>query len=356
MMKKSKLKTAVALAALSASSLPAFSQETIRLTIASGFPPVLPFVAEAVETFVPTVNEELAKTGNYEIKWTEAHAGSLVSSPEILQATTDGIVDIAVMGHVFEPAKLPLMNVGGAVPFGATDIEVASETLIKLNHELPEFEAEWDAVNAVYLTGWANGNYYLLSTKPIETVEGLNGVKIGATPGQFPWFTGIGAVGVTASYATAYNDLSSGIYDVILTALAGAVAANLHEVAPYVIETNLGAVNSGSIVVNKDKWGELPEEVQNALKVAADAWLQGYYTRMATLNESAMDALEGGSATLVAFSDEERAKWAASLPPLGKEWVARMEENGLPGQKVLTAYMDYLREHSDDVVRDWDKE
>lgn len=355
-MTKNKFKTAVAVAALAASGLPAFSQETIRLTIASGFPPVLPFVAEAIETFVPTVNEELAKTGSYEIKWTEAHAGSLVSSPEILQATTDGIVDIAVMGHVFEPAKLPLMNVGGAVPFGATDLEVASETLIKLNHELPEFEAEWDAVNAVYLTGWANGNYYLFSTKPIDTVEGLNGVKIGATPGQFPWFSGIGGVGVTASFATAYNDLSSGVYEMIMTALPGAVAASLHEVAPYVIETNLGAVNNGSLVVNKDKWGELPEEVQAALKVAADAWLQGYYSRMAKLDESAMQTLKDDGATLVPFADEERAKWAAGLPPLGKEWVARMEENGLPGQEVLTSYMDYLREHTDDVVRDWDKE
>ena len=44
------------------------------------------------------------------------------------------------------------------------------------------------------------------------------------------------------------------------------------------------------------------------------------------------------------------------MPNIAKEWAATLDKEGLPGSKVLTAYMDGVRESGQPVVRQWDKE
>lgn len=67
-----------ATAVLGAAATPALSQETLNLTVATGHPAVFLWVKHIGETFIPTLNEELAKTGEVQIEWTEAYGGTLV--------------------------------------------------------------------------------------------------------------------------------------------------------------------------------------------------------------------------------------------------------------------------------------
>jgi hypothetical protein len=52
---------------------------------------------------------------------------------------------------------------------------------------------------------------------------------------------------------------------------------------------------------------------------------------------------------------EEQTKWVNVMPNLGKEWAERAEKAGLPGNKVLNAYMEEMRKAGAKPVRDWDK-
>ena len=60
--------------------------------------------------------------------------------------------------------------------------------------------------------------------------------------------------------------------------------------------------------------------------------------------------------TIVALSDEQRREWAASVPDLASAWVADIERRGLPGNELLSAYMDTMRENDQPVMRHWDQE
>ena len=51
----------------------------------------------------------------------------------------------------------------------------------------------------------------------------------------------------------------------------------------------------------------------------------------------------------------EQEKWAKALPNIAEEWADRADKAGLPGHKVLSAYMDTLRAAGAKPVRDWDK-
>ena len=66
-----------AFSAILALAAPASAQETVRLTVAAGHPPIFLWVKHLHETFIPTVDAELAKTGRYKVQWNEAYGGTL---------------------------------------------------------------------------------------------------------------------------------------------------------------------------------------------------------------------------------------------------------------------------------------
>jgi hypothetical protein len=56
------------------------------------------------------------------------------------------------------------------------------------------------------------------------------------------------------------------------------------------------------------------------------------------------------------MSDEARAAWIKSMPNIGKDWAQGLDKDGLPGTKLLTAFMDKMRAAKQPIVRQWDKE
>ena len=60
-------------------------------------------------------------------------------------------------------------------------------------------------------------------------------------------------------------------------------------------------------------------------------------------------------ATITRFTSKERAQWARALPNLAADWATRTEARGLPGNKILSAWMTKLRENNVDLVRNWDR-
>ena len=51
----------------------------------------------------------------------------------------------------------------------------------------------------------------------------------------------------------------------------------------------------------------------------------------------------------------ERKKWAATMPNIAQEWAQRLEKRGLPGNRLMKAYMDELRARKIEVARHWDR-
>ena len=92
--------------------------ETIRLTIGSSHPPVIPWVAAMKNTVVANTNKELEEKGSkYRVEWNEAYGGVLFNFENTIEAVEQGITDFGWVGTLWEPAKMPLHNIGFALPF-----------------------------------------------------------------------------------------------------------------------------------------------------------------------------------------------------------------------------------------------
>jgi TRAP-type transport system periplasmic protein len=330
--------------------------ETIKLTFASGLPPVVPTTKTILNTFLPTVNKELEAAGSKNrVEWNVAIAGSLAKLNAILDVTRDGLADVSELFTVFEPVRLPLESVGFATPFTSPDYRIASLAVDTMNKSMPAMEKEWTKHNLVYLTGYSNDYYVIMAKKPITSIEDLKGLKVGVAGVNMNWLKGTGAVGVLTSFATAYNDMKTGVFDATIAPLVGATNIKLPEVAPYVVKVNLGAVFAGTIVVNKKRWDGLPDDVKLAMKKAAARFQAAYFEELDKDIENVYGRLKKGGATVVDFPERERKKWAHELPPIGLQWAEDLEAKGLPGKEVLKDYLDYQRKHNVVLIRDWDK-
>ena len=329
--------------------------KTWKITVAAGHPPVFLFISTIHDTFIPYVNEHLAPLG-HKIEWKEAYGGTVVKIGGELSALESGIVEMCNVGTVFEAAKMPLHSVCFYAPFGSDDLSVILETMIDLRKKIPAVNDEWVKHNMIPLGNSCVDTYDLFAKFAVKSVDDVSGHKLGAAGSMATWLKGTNGIAVATSLPEAYNSVQLGVFEGYIVFKSAALGIKLHEVAPYITQTNFGAMYGGAFGVNKKFFESLPPEVQKVFIDAGKVYDKKYGELATAKANNAMEIMKKGGATFIPFSDEERAKWARKMPNIAMEWAASMEQKGLPGKQVVKAYLDSLRERGVKLVRDWDKE
>lgn len=331
--------------------------EVINLTAVDGYPPKVLWVKEFVNFFIPEIDKGLAKTGNYKIKWNKAWAGQITKKKKVLQGLQSGLGDIGIVTTVFHADKVPMQMVAYATPFVTSDPGLVARTVDKLADTHPAFKAAWKKYNQVYLTNLAVfDNYQIFSKDPITSFGDFKGKKINGGGLNLRYLQGFGAVGVGGSSVKYYNNIKTGVVDGAMLWAEGAVTFKLPEVAPNMLRADIGSANSKAITFNADRWNKLPTEVQNVIKTAAIAYRDHVSKMAAEKSAAAYKNFVKMGGTINMMSQDDRVKWANTMPNVAKGWAADLEKKGLPGNAVLTSYMDTMRAANQPIVRQWDKE
>lgn len=342
---------AVTAAAL-ALAAPAAAEEQIKLTVAAGHPPIFLWVKHLKQSFIATIDAELAKDGKYKIVWNEAYGGTLAKIGSELETMQQGISDVGIVATVFQSAKLPLNNVTYFVPYGPADANVVTAAIDRVQG-LPELTAEWRKYNLVYLAGFAIDNYGLATSFPITSMDDLKGKKIGGAGPNLAWFKNTGAVGVQGSLNSFYNDIKTGVYQGAIAFITSAVPAKLYEVAPHFTVVNMGAMYAGAVAVNKSRWDTFPPAVQAAFRKGAAAYKDAYLKEQTARIAAATDAWKKNGGKIAVLAPAEQAKLVKAIPNPTADWIKQAGPNA---KKVLAAYMDAVRAGGFKFQRDFDKE
>jgi TRAP-type transport system periplasmic protein len=343
---------AAAMISLAVSPCPA---KTWKMTVASGHPPIFAFISTIHDYFIPYVNEKLAPLG-HKIEWKEAYGGTVAKIGGELEAVQSGVVEIANFGTVFEAAKMPLHGVTYFVPFGTDDMDIVIDVMTEMQKTIPAVGDEWTRYNMVYLGGSALDTYQIFAKYPVRSVDDLSGHKFAAPGPAANWFKGTGGVPVSSNLPEYYNSIQLGVFDGAAVFGSGAMGIKLFEVAPFVAMVNIGAQFGGGMAINKKLFDSLPAEVQKVLLEGGEYYGKKFGEVQTAKVKGAMGAMKKAGTTFIPFSDEERAKFAHKLPNIPMEWAQSMEAKGLPGKKVVRAYLDGMRKRGVKLVRDWDKE
>lgn len=333
---------------------------TYRLTVAAGqVPKALPNLGMIPTFFVPEVEKRIKAAGLKDnVEFRQAYAGTLLKPRAVLLGVQDGIADLGYEPTLFHPDKLPLEQVSFATPFCTDNVLTISKVMDKLHREVPEMKAQYDKFNVIRLAGGSFDSYQLFTSFPVKQLSDLNGRKIGSTGAILQWVRGIGVTSIDSNMMEYYNSTKTGVYDGFIIFHSASPAMKYPEAAPYVTDVNFGAMYAAALIANKASMSRLPKEIQKIItEVGAEWGPQGdkaYANAGARGLATSKDMFK--SANFTAFPDAERVKWAKAMPNIAKEWAARADKDGLPGTKVLQAYMNGLRAEGVNCMRQWDKE
>jgi TRAP-type transport system periplasmic protein len=329
--------------------------EDVSLTIAAGQPLRAMRPLNMLHTFyVPEVTKR-AKAAGINIKWKEAYAGSLLKPTFVFKGVQDGIADIGFSPTIFHPDKLPLEQITFHTPFTTNDVQLIGKTMDKLHATIPEMGAQYDKYGLIRLAGSSFDTYDLFTTFDLKKFEDIKGKKIATAGAALQWMRDTGATPVQSNMTLYYNNAKTGVIDGFIIFSSATPGMKYPEAAPHVTRTGFGAQYAAALIVNKATFNKLPPALQKILREVGQEWT-------AQADKVQLDAGNSGFAMATKFKGKtyelpraEQEKWAKAMPNIAKEWADRATKEGLPGDKVLAAYMDAMRAAGAKPVRDWDK-
>lgn len=329
----------------------AFAQQSITVNIGSSHPEANIWVYAMKNAFQPEVDRILAESGEYKVNWNEAYGGTLYKFTDTREAVGEGIVDVGMVGTVWEGATMPLQNVTYFTPFATEDHKLLINIFDDLSQNLPELNASWTAQNMVPLSSLITDSYDIYATFPVSSMDDLQNRKLNAPGTSANWLQGTGATPVDGALTTYYTNIQTGVTEGTLSFASGILPTRVYEVAPELTRVGIGSMYFGAIAANKDFFDGLPAPVQEAFMAAAKATSVAHGDYVSELAAKAMTEMQAAGLTVHELPAEEKAKWVNGLPDIVAPWL---EQTGEEGKVVLSAYFQALRDNGVTPARDWD--
>jgi TRAP-type C4-dicarboxylate transport system substrate-binding protein len=328
----------------------------IKLTIAAGHPygPAL-WVTLLKDVFEPEVNKRLAKTGNYEIEWTEGFGGSIAPIGGVLEAIEAGVADLGVVMTAFEWSKCRLQNLTYMLTFGTDDFGLAVRTFDKMYETVPALQASLLRYNQMHIAGDSPDTFQLFTNFEVKKMEDLKGHKISASGPMLSLIKVAGGVPVEGNLVEWYNMAKTGVIDGVIIFVTGAASFKLNEVLPYYTKVGFGLPSGGCYLgVNKDVWDGLPDEVKKALKESGAVWREANIEVKKKRVSSAEKQIVDNGGIIYQMPQSERVRWANALPALeDTEWAKQTIAEGLPLKEVANRYIELMESQGAGFARDW---
>lgn len=315
----------------------------IELTFASFWPPAHKQVVEGHAGWIEDI--ERATGGRVDI--TLHPGGILLKSGEMFAGVVGGVADIGVAAYDYTPGRFPLMGVFGLpgwhAPHCLASTLTAHRAWERLRH-IEELAAE--VADVKVLMHFTAGGSYIISTKPIRTLEDLQGLEIRALGATAPTMAALGAIPVAMPMPDVYHALEVGIIDAYVGPTNVIPGFRLFEVAHYIIPAPFLYNLVFFKVMDIDAWNALPEDIQAIFETTSHSWMLRYGELRSELDVRGLElGLEEGM-DLIHLPLEEKERWLEIVLLLREEWVAEMEAEGLPARQILDVVIELDEKHA----------
>lgn len=329
------------------------AQSTVRLTMASSHPTVLPWVGP-LQAVVERSNALLEERGSeFRIDWTEAYNGQLYGPTDTLEAITQQIADGGWIGSLFEPSKLPLQNIMFATPFATTDVRQAANAMNAMNRTEEGMMAEWARHDIVFFGASCSDGYSLFMKEPLDDIADIRGRRVLGAAATAVYVDALGAAAIPSNLPEFYSQLQTGVGDGVIIVGTGAYPLKIHEVAPHAIKVDTGPFTFGGFGMNRSVFEGLPEDVRQVLIETGTVYSDENARIIEERAGGVWDLLASEGASVREMPTEEKQRWADALPDLGRTWVEANESPDVPARRIMTEFMSKLRDFGAEPLRDW---
>ena len=334
-----------------APTLEAVSDEVFELKFTSPVSPP-PFLLSEIQKWWA---DEVARRSNGRIVWTDFYwSGALTKPGETLEAIEVGLADAGAVIYPYYPGKLPLGNFTYAVPFGPGNPTTILEASVAMFDSVPGLKQEVENYNLVFLMPSVIDTYNLTSKEPIVNFEDFDGIKIASIGSYHPRILeSAGAPAIAMPVGERYQALQTGVIEAEFLPWDVSFAYKYHDFNKHITWVDMGSAMPVGLGINRDIWDSLPADLQQLMIDVADEAVVYNATLILERRNEALKEWEALGIIRHEMPDEERTKWANALDDIPGNWIAEMEDKGLPGRDVMIGYLDLLEEKGHTFPRQW---
>lgn len=297
------------------------AEKTFSLKMNSNYPKYegLPGIELPTDVFSEQVKEKTNNQVDIEVFF----SSQLVPTEQTLDAVRSGTVDLAhttaYWSEILPTADLLMLPLA----FEGPDhfLHVMTETDVR-----SIMEEEFAENGVKLLQFWSNGPYGLMTNKPIETIEDFKGQALRSGVASWePWLKELGVAPSVISPAEQYQAISQGIVDGSIYGIAAVEVEKFHEILDYLIVPAIQDPVLGFVIMNLDKWNQLPQDVQDTITEVA---LELEAQNMELIKEQTqhyIDFAKDNGMTVIEIEDNEWEKIVDSAQILFDEYEGKNE-------------------------------
>ncbi len=221
---------------------------------------------------LPKVFDTIAKETNGAVKWKLVPGGQLADPKTTFQAVHDGLMAAGIGIPSYVPSVVPAaFTIYSTIAFGDDNVAASAAALETLTLNCPSCIAEMKKLNAVPLSGWVAGPYYLACRSPVHSLADLKGRRVRGVGGYNELLNMFGAVPVGATLVEAVGLLQRGGLDCQLGTHGWLKVFGYGDVVKTITDQPLGMTGPAiGLMLNRDVWNKFtPEQKQIHIRAAA---------------------------------------------------------------------------------------
>lgn len=222
-----------------------------------------------------TLIELMERVSGDEVKIKLFAPGSLVSVKDMVNALSEGLIDMAVVYGGMFAGTIPVADLEGGVPFSRSSVSQYIEMMWGPKYRLMDVVREGYAKKNIHvITPQGAGDYLFMLNFPIQKFADLKGHKIRGAGAPAMWLRAVGAAPTTFPGSEIYMAMKLGTVEGILFPAMILENLKMKEVVKYIVSPPMHSPAGVITLMNKDVWNKLPPKLREGL---TERTLVNYY-------------------------------------------------------------------------------
>lgn len=303
------------------------AQQPITLTYSVFFP-----ATHVQSKLAEAWSQEVEKRTNGKVKVEVYAGGTLTKGPQVYDGVVSGISDIgfSVLGYTL--GRFPLMEVVD-LPLGYRN-GVEATAVANAVYEKFKDQVLTDT-EVMYLHAHGPG---LLHTKGkvVKKLEDLKGLKIRGHGTSSRVVEALGATPVAKAMGETYQILEKNVVDGSVHPIEANKGWKLVEVIDAVtLDFSAAYTTTFFVVMNKDKWKALPDDVKNVIREINKEWIPKHAAAWDESDKEGYELLKERKKEIVELDPQESARWEQAVKKVLTSFSEDMTKKNLPGKEAL---------------------
>jgi TRAP-type transport system periplasmic protein len=296
--------------------------------------------------YVDPWTKEVEERSNGKITFNMNYGGVLGEAPSHYDDLSAGRYEIT-LGY---PTYL---NNDDLYPLTITELPFAIVDPVKGQKVVEEFwklhgqEAYGDKIETG--TPSQTSAYYIHSTKPINSIDDLRGMKIGSIDDTWvPVTKEWGATPMLITIPDIYPNLERGTLDAVIYSDRGSLSLSMAEVAPYVVKLPMNTLLQLPLI-NTNALNKMPEDLRKTftddlLPLQAEIYLEFYKKDSVETWDKIEESVTKAGGEVIILSPEEERKIRETAEVAWDEWVDEANKRGLDGDTMMADFRRLMEE------------